>query len=105
MTEMCQNGSSGPTGRTASCRSGLKIVAGSGVNERTLEALLNAAPDLCEVHLTASSATVPTRVMDSSVLQRGEIFGFGSGEHWTINREKVKRVWDIISKRNEKVAS
>jgi len=38
-------------------------------------------------------------------IAKGAGMGFGSGEEWVIDRDKVRRVWDLIRKWNISDAS
>lgn len=71
------------------------ILPGSGVNATTLAELKRRAPLLTEAHFSASAA-VPGDGEGSTPLRRGEEFGFGSAQVWTLDGEKVKAVRELV---------
>lgn len=80
----------------------LIITAASGINDTNLPVLRKLALGLQEVHLTASGLCMPDM---SYGIAKGAGMGFGSGEEWVIDRDKVRRVWDLIRKWNISDAS
>lgn len=73
----------------------LTIVPGSGVNHTNLPGLRSQLPNLKEFHLTGSGLVQPDM---TPPLLRGAEFGFGSGEEWRIDSEKIRKIWELSQK-------
>jgi copper homeostasis protein len=71
------------------------ILPGSGVNAATLAELKLRAPLLTEAHFSAS-ASVPGEGEGTDPLTRGEEFGFGTAQVWTLEADKVRMVRELV---------
>ena len=72
----------------------IQILPGSGINPDMLPDFLERLPDITEIHLSASEAAM---THTGPVVDRGAELGFGDGRVWTLNEEKLRRVFQILS--------
>ncbi|GFZ48704.1 hypothetical protein JCM24511_06453 [Saitozyma sp. JCM 24511] len=75
----------------------ITITLASGINDENLSTLRKLVPNLQEIHLSASGAWMPEM---SFSLAKGAQLGFGSGEEWRIERDRVRRVWEAVTRWN-----
>lgn len=73
----------------------LTILPASGINAMSLAELRNRAPLLQEAHLSASGIIPPP---DASAVAIGKVLGFGSGEEWRLDGDKLKAVRELVDR-------
>lgn len=79
----------------------LKLLPGSGINPASLDELYHRYGLFSEAHLSSGGAVKPPL---DPVLARGHLLGFGTGEMWRLDPNKlagVRGIVDMINERDE----